>query len=120
MDEFLKKSVKYTATLVLVICAVLVIMDKWVWAGGFIIGFAWSIADMVLTFRLLRIAILKEEKSKLYAILMLKFPVLYLAGFLIVMLRVFPVWSLLLGLLPIFPVMGVVKLWSKKALTWSA
>lgn len=120
MDEFLKRSVKYTVSLVLAICAVLAIMGKLAWAGGFIIGAAWSIVDMILTFKLLRIAILKEDRSKLYATLLIKFPVLYLAGFLIVVWRIFPIWSMLLGLLPIFPVMGVVRLWSKKALTWSA
>ena len=120
MDEFLNKSLRFTASLVLWICLVLVIMDKWLWAGGFLIGTIWSMADMVLTFKLLRIAILKENKQQLFAVILLKFPLLYLAGFLIVMWRIFPVWSLLAGLLPIFPVMGAVRLWNKKPLTWSA
>ncbi|MCX5704571.1 MAG: hypothetical protein NTZ92_00640 [Candidatus Omnitrophica bacterium] len=115
MDKLLEKSVKYTFGFVLGICAVLVLLDKLSWAGGFLVGSCWAIADMIFTFNLLRIAILKEDRKKLFVFLMVKFPVLYLIGVLILVSKMFPLASLLLGLLPIFIVMGIVRLCTRNS-----
>jgi hypothetical protein len=74
------------------------------------VGGLWSVADLILTFKLMQIAVLKGDKRSLYAILLLKFPVLYSIGILILISKFFPVASLLLGLLPIFIIMGIIRL----------
>jgi hypothetical protein len=115
MDRLLKKSFKYTFILVLGACVVLVLVNKLSWAGGFLVGSCWAIADMIFTFKLLKIAILKEDRKKLFIFLLVKFPVLYLIGILILVSKMFPLASLLLGLLPIFIVMGIVRLCTRNS-----
>jgi hypothetical protein len=109
MDRLLERSVKYTFIFVLGVCAVLVLMNKLSWAGGFLAGSCWAIVDIIFTFKVLKVAILKEDRKKLFVFLLVKFPVLYLIGILILVSKMFPLASLLLGLLPIFIVMGIVK-----------
>jgi hypothetical protein len=58
----------------------------------------------------LKIAILKEDRKKLFVFLLVKFPVLYLIGILILISKKFALTSLLLGLFPIFIVMGIVRI----------
>ncbi len=115
MDSLLEKSVKYTFIFVLGVCAVLVLMNKLAWAGGFLVGSCWAILDMILTFKILRIAILKEDRKKLFVFLLIKFPVLYLIGILILVSKMFPLASLLSGLLPIFIFMGIVRLCTRNS-----
>ena len=110
IDGLLKKSVRYTSVFVLGVCLFLVFMGKLSWAGGFLVGGAWATAELVLTFKVMRIAILNKDKRRLYAMLLVKFPVLYLAGILILISKIFPLASLLLGLLPIFIVTGTLRL----------
>lgn len=83
------------------------------WLSGFLVGLLWSAANFALTKGLLKMAVLKQEKSKLALFLLIKFPVLYLAGALILISRKFPVSSLLAGLTPIFIIILVLKLWKK-------
>ena len=77
---------------------VLVIFGRYRWAFGLLVGAGWSIANFLLLVNVLKIALLQKSKAKLTAVLMLKFPVLYLAGFAILIKKIFPVWSLLSGL----------------------
>jgi hypothetical protein len=115
MDRLLEKSVRYTFSFVLGVCAVLVLVNKLSWAGGFLVGSCWAIADIIFTFKVLKVAILKEDRKKLFVFLLVKFPVLYLIGILILVSKMFPLASLLLGLLPIFIVMGMVRLCTRNS-----
>ncbi|MDD5427762.1 MAG: hypothetical protein PHI58_00810 [Candidatus Omnitrophica bacterium] len=85
------------------------------WVLGFGIGAAWSCANLYFTTNILKISVLKKERAKLTALLLLKFPVLYLAGLLILLSKVFPVASLLTGLTIVIIIAGIRRLWPKQA-----
>ena len=107
MDRIINKSVKLTALAALIIIWVLIIVKKTLWAGGFLSGTCWSLVNLLLMINIFKIALLQKNKAKLLAVLLIKFPVLYLAGFLILISKTFVVSSLLLGaLLPIIITAG--------------
>ena len=85
------------------------------WALGFVIGAAWSMANVIFTINILKISVLKKEPAKLSALILLKFPVLYLIGFLILNSKTFPVESLLTGLTVVIITVGIFKLWPRQA-----
>ena len=85
------------------------------WVAGFIVGAAWSAANLLFTIGILKIGILKKDPRKLTALIMLKFPVLYLVGFLILLSKAFPIMSILTGMTAVAVVMGIFKLWPKQA-----
>ena len=113
MDDFLKKAVVFTIVLVVLISLALLIKHKLAWSIGFLVASAWSTINLLLTMRLFKIVILRQDKAKLTLFLFLKFPLLYALGGAILLLRWFPLWSLLAGLFPIFVVMGALKLCSQ-------
>lgn len=110
MDKLLRESVRANIILVLVSALILIIAARPYWAIGIMLGAVWSTLNLLLTIKLLKIAILKESKSNLFAFLLLKFPLLYIIGALILVSRLFPAGSLLLGLSSIFLAMGALKL----------
>lgn len=85
------------------------------WILGMVVGAMWAIANMVFTVKILKISVLKKSPAKLPIILMLKFPVLYLTGFFILKSGIFPVQSLLIGLVVTVVTMSAYKLWPKQA-----
>ena len=84
------------------------------WLLGFLTAALWASINFFLTIKLLKVATLKESKKKLYLILAVKFPALYLIGFLILVSKFFPPLSLLAGLVTILAVTGVAGLWPKR------
>jgi len=89
-------------------------MNKiWLFIFAFLVGAAWSIANILLFIKLLKIAVLKASKAKLTVILLAKFPLLYLAGFLILTLRFFPVEGLLTGMGSIILFAGAIIAWPR-------
>lgn len=70
------------------------------WSFGILISEAWVFLNSYFLFRLVQIGlgprINQNDKILLFSIL--KFPVLYLAGFFILKSRVFPVGSILIGM----------------------
>jgi hypothetical protein len=86
------------------------------WAAGFLTGAAWSIINFLLIINILKIALLRKDKAKLFVMLLLKFPVLYLVGFLILVSRIFPVLSLILGAFLVLLAMGALRLCLKRSL----
>ena len=85
------------------------------WILGIGVGAAWSIANLIFTINILKISVLKKDPAKLSMLILLKFPVLYLLGFLILSAKIFPVMSLLTGLLIVVMVTGIHKLWLRQA-----
>lgn len=83
------------------------------WLTAFLVGAGWSALNFLLILSILRISILEKPKKHLFAILLVKFPVLYLAGFLILNCRLFPISGILAGLTSVLLLVGVVKLWPK-------
>jgi hypothetical protein len=89
-------------------------MDKILWITGFAIGATWAALNFVFTASILKIALLRTGKKPLAAILLLKFPVLYLVGFLILNSRRFPISGLLGGLSAVIIALGAYRLWPKR------
>lgn len=85
------------------------------WLFGFMVGAAWSAANLYFTVNILKISVLKKDQAKLSALLLLKFPVLYLAGFLILISKIFPVDSLLTGLTIVIIIIGIRRLCMRRA-----
>lgn len=81
---------------------------------GLFLGAGWTLANYFLTLKVLKIAILKQSKAQLSLLLLVKFPVLYLLGFLILIVRLFPIISLLLGSGLALLAAGVINLWPKR------
>lgn len=83
------------------------------WLLGFLTGAAWSLINFLLILEICKIILLGKAKTKLFVILLLKFPVLYLGGFLILISKVFPVISLLSGTALVLLIAGVRRLCQK-------
>lgn len=114
MEALIKRSVIITAVLVVAISAVVFARGNILWALGFLAGAAWSAVNFLLTINLFKMAILKKSKVRLSLMLLIKFPLLYLLGFLLLTSKKLPVSSLLLGVLPVILVTGVMKVWPKR------
>jgi len=113
MITLIKDSIKITLILVGVSVIVLTLAGKVSWAEGFLLANIWSGLNFFFTIKILNIALLKQSKARLLLLLLVKFPLLYLAGFLILAARIFPYTSLLAGLLPILLVTGILKIWPR-------
>lgn len=110
MDILIERSTKLTLLIAALIYIILAATKQMPWAGGFFIGACWSVLNFLFTLNILKVALLKADKTKMWLMLLVKFPVLYLLGFIILISRAFPVYSLLLGAGLIFVVIGANKL----------
>lgn len=111
MDGSIIRSVKLTAILIVSASTSLALFHRTPWAIGLLLGSAWSIANLLSIVGILKIATLQKPDKKLALILFLKFPVLYIIGFIILVSRLFPVSSLLTGLFSVVIIIGMSKLW---------
>lgn len=117
MRDLINRSVKVNILLVLIAFLVFVILHRFSFAFGLLVGASWSTVNLVLTIKLIEIAILQRDKQKLLLLLLIKFPVLYLLGFLILIYKIFPISSLFLGVFSILLVLGVLSICIRKAST---
>lgn len=113
MEESIQRTFKLTLVLVVISVTILVTLHKLTWAGGFLAGFCWSVVSLYFTLRLLKTVILKQGVVKLLVLVLIKFPVLYFAGFCLLASKFFPVYSLLLGGVLVFLTFGVVNICPK-------
>jgi hypothetical protein len=109
LEKSLSKSLKITAVLVLAVMGVSILSRKFFWGAGFLLGNLWAIANFLFTSSLFKIAAGKNVNAKLAAILLAKFPLLYLIGFLLLASKLFPPSSLLAGLLPFLIITGIAR-----------
>ena len=93
---------------------VLLLRQEIAWASGLMIGVIWSVFNYSLTLNLFEIALLRKDPKRMGRMLMIKFPVLYLAGFFILQSRLFPVMSILTGIGLALLVIGIVNIWPKR------
>lgn len=84
------------------------------WLAGLLVAVVWSIANFLFLVTLLKIAVLRKSRAKLIMLLLVKFPLLYALGFLILTSKVFPVASLLAGLLSGFLAVVIFRLCRKR------
>ena len=72
---------------------------RWLWAAGLVVGAFWVFLNTYFLFQILEMGFNPKarHRDKLLLFSILKFPVLYLAGFFILKSRFFPVWGILTG-----------------------
>lgn len=109
MDQTLNKSLKITAGLVLAVILITAALGNFLWGAGFLLGNLWAITNFYFMVSFLKITASRGNKARLFAILLLKFPLLYFIGFLLFKSRFFPDLSLLVGLVPFLAITGIVK-----------
>ncbi|MEI8345513.1 MAG: hypothetical protein WCG06_05520 [Candidatus Omnitrophota bacterium] len=83
------------------------VMDKPKWAWGILTGGAWMLVNFFLLFHLLKLGMGYNSRirKRILWLCVIKFPILYLIGFTILVSRFFPVWSLVAGLTVFFVAM---------------
>ena len=114
MREKLNKPINISVILVFSLALILAVMRQLPFSAGILVGASWLMANFLLTINLLEIAVLKRTSKKLLLLLLIKFPVLYLLGLLIILRKLFPVASLLTGMSLIILVLGVSGIWPAK------
>lgn len=114
MDERLKKAINLITLAVAAASVVLIATNRLSWATGLLVATAWSIINFLFLTNIFGIAILQQSRKKLLAVLLIKFPVLYLTGYLIIVSKLFPLSSILTGLATLI-ILGVVTIWPKRA-----
>ncbi len=110
-----KKVLKYSYLIGAAIAAVLIVRKETGWASGLMIGIIWATANFSLTMNLFETALSRKDPKRIKTLLAIKFPVLYLAGFLILKYRLFPVYSIIAGIGLTLAIIGVVNIWPKRA-----
>ena len=91
--EFLKVNLG----LIAMAASLIIFKGGYTWVLGFVMGAVWSLMNFLLIFHSLNIFMLQRDRKKLPLILLLKFPVLYICGYVILALKIFPPMSFLLG-----------------------
>lgn len=115
MNVTTKKVMKFSYLAGAAMAAALLLRRETGWASGLMIGVIWSVFNYSLTLSIFEIALLKKDPKRMGLILMLKFPALYLAGFLILRAGLFPEMSILAGIGLVLLVIGIVNIWPKRA-----
>ena len=89
---------------------ILFFLKGWAWASGVLVGSLLVFLNSFFLYQLLEIGLHPKPKQneKILIFSILKFPVLYILGFFILRTRVFPVYSVLLGLTLYFIALGIV------------
>ena len=108
------KSVSFLGLgLTAVFSLVLFFLKSWAWGSGTLVGSLWVFLNSFFLYQLLEIGLNAKprQKERILVFSILKFPVLYIAGFFILKTRFFPVTSVLLGLTLYFVALGVVWIW---------
>ena len=87
-------------------------LKDWVWSAGILTGSLWVFLNSFFLYQLLEMGLNQKSKKneKILIFSILKFPVLYLAGFFILKSRYFPIYSLLTGVTLYFMALAVVWL----------
>ena len=106
----MRKVVAIASFLVIILAIGIVFWKGGRWAAGFLTASAWSIANCALTIGLLENAVREQSRAKANAFLIIKFPVLYLAGFALLVSRAFPTMSMLTGLLASAIIFVIIKM----------
>ena len=114
LRQRLNRSIKISVILAFSLALIFALRRQFSYGAGVLVGASWLMANFILTINLLEIAILRRAKSKLFLLLLIKFPVLYLLGFLITFWKLFPVSSLLTGMFLIVVILGVSGIWPSK------
>jgi hypothetical protein len=112
-NSFFKKSFYLALALTLAVFAIFLFLDRLRWGLGVLVGGAWMFINFFLLFRLLPMGMGYNSrlKNRILLLCVIKFPVLYTAGYLILTSRFFPALSLLMGLSIFFIVLMTAWSW---------
>jgi hypothetical protein len=104
--EFITRIIKTTAVLALIVALYLTMYYSGRVASGFLIGVAWSLTNLYFIKGMVTELITPNETRKDVAVVLgfVKFPILYVGGYLIIASGYFPIYSLLAGFSLIFPI----------------
>ena len=104
--EFITRIIRTTAVLALIVALYLTMYYSGRVALGFLIGVAWSLTNLYFIKGMVTELITPNETRKDVAVVLgfIKFPVLYVGGYLIVASGYFSIYSLLAGFSLIFPI----------------
>ncbi len=115
MNNVVRKVMKFSYLIGSVIAGIVLLQKDLAWASGFMIGVIWCVINFALTVGLFEIAMLRKDPKGVKFSLIIKFPVLYLIGFFILISKLFPIMSILSGVGVALLVIGVVNIWPKRA-----
>ncbi len=109
-STFFKNTSVFSVALSAVFAVLFLFIKGWIWSIGILTGSLWFFLNSFFLFQLLEMGLHPnpKHKEKILIYTVLKFPVLYLAGFFILTSRAFPVYSLLLGLTLYLVALGIV------------
>lgn len=110
-----RRTTRLSIYLIMTGALALLLSHKTMWAFGLLVGAAWSMANLLFTVNILKISVLQKDPARLSALILLKFPALYMIGFFIISSKLFPAASLLTGLTAVLIIAGVSELWLKRA-----
>jgi hypothetical protein len=98
--------IRTTVVLALIVALYLTMYYSGRAAFGFLIGVAWSLTNLYFIKGIVTEVITPNETRKDVAVVLgfVKFPILYVGGYLIVASGYFPIYSLLAGFSLIFPI----------------
>ena len=113
MNDIAKKTMRFSFFSAATIALVSIARGHPGWAAGILVATFWSVINFSMITGLLEIALLKNSPSRISAILFVKFPVLYLAGYFILTSKLFPVMSILAGVTLTLIAIGMVNIWPK-------
>ena len=104
--EFITRIIKTTAVVSLVVALCLSYYFDWKMGLGFLTGAAWSLVNLIFLKSLIKEVVSPNEARKTIAavLALLKFPLLYVAGYFVVASEFFTVYSLLAGFSLLFAV----------------
>lgn len=100
MNLFFKEITGFGFILTAIAAVLAFCLAGWVWSLGIFVGHFWLFLNMYVLFQLIEMGMKPNpnQKNKILALTIIKFPVIYLTGFFILKSRFFPVYSLVAGL----------------------
>jgi len=115
MDLKIRNIILWSWVVIIALAAGIAGFGKWYWSAGFLLAAGWVCVNFILTVALIKQALIRRSKQGIYLIILVKFPVLYVGGFYVLGMKVFPVASVLAGITAMFGMLfitGVQKLWT--------
>ncbi|MGH7197939.1 MAG: hypothetical protein ACREH5_04265 [Candidatus Omnitrophota bacterium] len=98
--SFFRRVSTVGVVLAVLAAAALGFFASWPASCGILVGYFWIFLNSYFLFQLLEMSFTPgpKRKNRILFLSVIKFPVLYVAGFFILTTRVFPIYSVLLGL----------------------
>jgi len=99
---------------VFIIGLALILLKRYNLLTGLFAGAIWSTVNILLTIQILSGIAEKRLRSRMAALLLIKFPLLYGVGAWMLFSRIFLLIGLGIGLFLIFPALGMAYLWNRQ------